>query len=160
MLPRDVILSIFERLDCLSFFRALQTCKYWNTLIKKEIDSQSPWSKRVAQRMLKENNEQCEREWFSELRLKGWSKGRIVEERRFYNHFHNMHQRYLWTRESYTEATELLCGKCNYPLYVNPIVEESMRCRNAFCWLQPSLLGLFKITKIQKEQEPKRRKIK
>lgn len=159
MLPHDIVLSIVEHLDCLSFFRALQVCKRWNTLIKKEIAAQSPWSKRVALRMLRENNEQYEKILFSNSQQ--WSQGRMIEEKLFHDTFHNMLVRYLCIQETHTEAIDELCEKCKYPLYANPIVEESLECRNAFCWLQPSLLGVFRITKSQEERKSKkRRKIK
>ena len=162
MFPCEVLLSIFEHLDCQSFFRALQVCKRWNAILKEEIDSQSLWIERVSLRMLKENNERCETEVFSEVRLKEWSYGRILEEHRYYDKYHNVYKGYIFVHETYTyiDAARKVCGKCKNLLYTNPNVMESIGCRNAFCWLQLSLLAVLREAKNRKERESKRIKIK
>lgn len=154
---RDILLSIFQHLDCQSFFRARQTCKQWNAWIKEEIERNSPWLEQVSIRMLKENDKQCQELVFSEREK--WSEQRIDVETNYYTSVSSVYHRYVYVKDAENAHETSVCGKCKEPMY-HRRPKLWMDCRNAFCYLESSMKSLQREKRHAYLSEKKRRKIK
>lgn len=148
---RDVLLSIFQHLDCQSFFCAFQVCKRWNAILKEEQVNQSSWFKSVSEQMLREMDDCC---WEARSAAKNWTPSDVYYEKMDFYRFHSIYTRLRHV--SFSKRMSMSrCNNCKQSLYFDYLIQIKTFCPNLLCLLKESFYNLNQEKQNRKMRESK-----